>query len=202
MNYVALLLCIGFILFLSQVFFFFICIKWLKSGKIKRDKEFAILDAERAKLIEIQSVLTEEVNQAKKLAGDTLNKLMLIGSEAHAEWEDVTKKINSVLIEVDKHSEIILDANISNLNMRTMALEKVIRDAENINQSMLISIKKAQKILKLFDASVPTEEIFKEIQNEKYSEAKKLLQQGIEASEIVKRLGMSLSEVLLISSYT
>lgn len=202
MNYVALLLCIGFILFLSQVFFFFICIKWLKSGKIKRDKEFAILDAERAKLIEIQSVLTEEVSQAKKLAGETLNKLMLIGSEAHAEWEDVTKKINSVLIEVDKHSEIILDANISNLNMRTMALEKVIRDAENINQNMLVSIKKAQKILKLFDASVPTEEIFKEIQNEKYSEAKKLLQQGIEASEIVKRLGMSLSEVLLISSYT
>ncbi len=202
MNYVALLLCIGFILFLSQVFFFFICIKWLKSGKIKRDKEFAILDAERAKLIEIQSVLTEEVSQAKKLAGETLNKLMLIGSEAHAEWEDVTKKINSVLIEVDKHSEIILEANISNLNMKTMALEKVIRDAENINQNMQVSIKKAQKILKLFDSSVPTEEIFKEIQNEKYSEAKKLLQQGIEASEIVKRLGMSLSEVLLISSYT
>ena len=31
---------------------------------------------------------------------------------------------------------------------------------------MLVSIKK-RKILKLFDASVPTEEIFKEIQNKK-----------------------------------
>lgn len=202
MNYVALLLCIGFVLFLSQVFFFFICIKWLKSGKIKRDKEFAILDAERAKLIEVQATLTEEVTQAKKLAGETLNKLMLIGSEAHAEWEDVTKKINSVLVEVEKHSEAILDVNISNLNMKSMALEKVIREADNINQNLLVSIKKAQKILRLFDSSVPTEEIFKEIQNEKYAEAKNLLRQGIEASEIVKKLGMSMSEVMLLSSYT
>ncbi|WGL58693.1 hypothetical protein QEJ31_09130 [Pigmentibacter sp. JX0631] len=202
MNYVALLLCVGFVLFLSQVFFFFLCIKWLKSGKIKRDKEFAILDAERAKLIEIQAVLTEEVNQAKKLAGETLNKLMLIGSEAHAEWEEVTKKINSVLIEVDRHSEQLLEENISNLNMKTMALEKTIRDADILNQTLLVSIKKAQKILKLFDSSVPTEDILKELQNEKYLEAKKLLQQGTEASEIVKKLGMSLSEVLLISSYT
>lgn len=202
MNYVALLLCIGFVLFLSQVFFFFICIKWLKSGKIKRDKEFAILDAERAKLIEVQATLTEEVTQAKKLAGETLNKLMLIGSEAHAEWEDVTKKINSVLVEVEKHSEAILDVNISNLNMKSMALEKVIREADNINQNLLVSIKKAQKILRLFDSSVPSEEIFKEIQNEKYAEAKNLLRQGIEASEIVKKLGMSMSEVMLLSSYT
>ncbi|WP_397600199.1 hypothetical protein [Silvanigrella sp.] len=201
MNYIALLLCIGFVLFIFQTLFFFLCLKWLKSGKTKRDKEFAILDAERGQLIEIQSALTHEVSQAKKLASETLNKLMVIGSEAHAEWEDVTKKINSVLIEVDKHSEIILEANISNLNMRSMALEKIMKDAEILNEKLLISSKKAHKILKLFDSSVPPEEIFKEIQNEKYLDAKKLLLEGVEASEVVKRLGMSMTEVLLLSSY-
>jgi hypothetical protein len=201
MNYIALLLCIGFVLFLFQIVFFFSCMKWLKSGKIKRDKEFAILDSERAQLIEIQSALSQEVREAKKLASETLNKLMVIGSEAHAEWEDVTKKINSVLVEVDRHSEIILEANISNLSMHSMSLEKIMKDAEIISGNLMISTKKAQKILKLFDTSVPTEEIFKEIQTEKYAEAKKLLLEGIEASVVVKRLGMSMSEVLLLSSY-
>lgn len=201
MNYIALLLCIGFVLFIFQIVFFFSCMKWLKSGKLKRDKEFAILDSERAQLIEIQSALSQEVREAKKLASETLNKLMVIGSEAHAEWEDVTKKINSVLVEVDKHSEIILEANISNLSMRSMALEKIMKDAEILNETLIISTKKAQKILKLFDTSVPTEDIFKEIQTEKYAEAKKLLLEGIEASVVVKKLGMSMGEVLLLSSY-
>ncbi len=201
MNYIALLLCIGFVLFIFQIVFFFSCMKWLKSGKLKRDKEFAILDSERAQLIEIQSALSQEVREAKKLANETLNKLMVIGSEAHAEWEDVTKKINSVLVEVDKHSEIILEANISNLSMRSMALEKIMKDAEILNETLIISTKKAQKILKLFDTSVPNEDIFKEIQTEKYAEAKKLLLEGIEASVVVKKLGMSMGEVLLLSSY-
>lgn len=201
MNYVLLLICIGFVLFVFQVVFFLTCIKWLKSGKLKRDKEFAILDAERAQLIDMQALLSNEVKEAKKLASDTLNKLMVIGSEAHAEWEDVTKKINSVLVEVDKHSEMLLEENLSNLNMKTLALEKIIKDAQILNDNLVSTTKKAQKILRLFDATVPSEDIFKEIQTEKYAEAKKLLQDGIEASDVSRRLGMSMSEVLLLSSY-
>ncbi|RDB37072.1 hypothetical protein [Spirobacillus cienkowskii] len=201
MNYVLLLICIGFVLFVFQVVFFLTCIKWLKSGKLKRDKEFAILDAERAQLIDMQAMLSNEVKEAKKLASDTLNKLMVIGSEAHAEWEDVTKKINSVLVEVDKHSEMLLEENLSNLNMKTLALEKIIKDAQILNENLIASTKKSQKILRLFDATVPPEDIFKEIQTEKYAEAKKLLQDGIEASDVSRRLGMSMSEVLLLSSY-
>jgi hypothetical protein len=201
MNYVLLLICIGFVLFVFQVVFFLTCIKWLKSGKLKRDKEFAILDTERAQLIDMQALLSNEVKEAKKLASDTLNKLMVIGSEAHAEWEDVTKKINSVLVEVDKHSEMLLEENLSNLNMKTLALEKIIKDAQILNDNLVSTTKKAQKILRLFDASVPHEDIFKEIQTEKYAEAKKLLQDGFEASDVSRRLGMSMSEVLLLSSY-
>lgn len=201
MNYIAILICIGIILFIFQIIFFFLSIKWLKSGKLKRDKEFAILDSERTQLIEIQNALTQEVREAKKIADETLNKLLVIGSEAHAEWEDVTKKINSVLLEVDKHSEIILEDNISNLNMRSMALEKTMKDADILNENLISSIKKSQKILKLFDNSLPVDEIFKEIQTEKYAEAKKLLLEGIDASTVVKKLGMSMTEVLLVSSY-
>ena len=110
--------------------------------------------------------------------------------------DEVSENIfNSVIKKIKKIG------NISNLNMRSMALEKIMKDAEILNEKLLISSKKAQKILKLFDSSVPPEEIFKEIQNEKYLDAKKLLLEGVEASEVVKRLGMSMTEVLLLSSY-
>jgi hypothetical protein len=85
--------------------------------------------------------------------------------------------------------------------MKTLALEKIIKDAQILNENLIASTKKSQKILRLFDATVPPEDIFKEIQTEKYAEAKKLLQDGIEASDVSRRLGMSMSEVLLLSSY-
>ncbi|BBH51934.1 hypothetical protein [Fluviispira sanaruensis] len=201
MNSIAIVLCIGFIFLIIQSIFITFCLRWLASGKRKRDKEFAILDAERGQLIEMQSALAREVQDAKKLANETLNKLRIIGSEAHAEWEDVTKKINSVLLEVDKHSGMILEDNLSKLAMRSMSLEKIMKDASQINEKILENTRKAQKILKLFDTNVPNEEIFKEIQSDKYLEAKKLLSDGIDASAVVKKLGLSMSEVLLLSAY-
>ncbi|WP_186649744.1 hypothetical protein [Fluviispira vulneris] len=201
MNSIAIVLCIGFVFLIIQSIFITFCLRWLASGKRKRDKEFAILDAERVQLIEMQSALAKEVQDAKKLANETLNKLRIIGSEAHAEWEDVTKKINSVLLEVDKHSGMILEENLSKLAMRSMSLEKIMKDASQINEKILDNTRKAQKILKLFDTNVPSEEIFKEIQSDKYLEAKKLLSDGIDASAVVKKLGLSMSEVLLLSAY-
>ncbi|KAB8027731.1 hypothetical protein [Fluviispira multicolorata] len=201
MNSIAIVLCIGIFLFIIQSIFIIFCLRWLASGKRKRDKEFAILDSERGQLIEMQSALSQEVQDAKKLANDTLNKLRIIGSEAHAEWEDVTKKINSVLLEVDKHSGIILEDNLSKLAMRSMSVEKIMKDAQLINEKIVENTRKAQKVLKLFDTNVPNEEIFKEIQSEKYFEAKKLLSEGVDASVVVKKLGLSMSEVVLLSAY-
>jgi hypothetical protein len=197
----VILFFIGAGLFLFQVIFFIFCIKWLQRAKLRRDKDFAILDKQRLQLIDIQSALNQEVLQAKDLAHGTLGKLRMIGAEAHAEWEEMTKRINTVLVDVDQRFEAILESSISNLTMSSMALEKTMQDAQLLNDELSSATKKAQKVMRLFDSSTPSEEIFKEIQTEKYAEAKRLLCEGIDATAVVKKLGLSMGEVVLLSSY-
>ena len=201
MNTILIMVCIGVALFIFQSIFFITCVKWLASSKKKRDQEFALLDKERSKLIELQSQLKENVLEAKKLADGTLKKLNIIGAEAHVEWEEMTKKIHEVLIEVDTHSAKLLENNVSKLNLQKMALDKSIQNAEQINEALAIATLKGQKFLKLFDAGLPTEEILKEIQTNKYADAKKMLSDGLDASVISKKLGISMGEIVTLSSF-
>lgn len=201
MNSVLIIAGMGVALFIFQAIFFITCIKWLANSKKKREQEFALLDKERAKLIGLQSQLKEDVSEARKLADETLKKLKLIGAEAHAEWNDMTKKIHEVLVEVDSHSEKLLENNISKLNLQRMSLDKTVQDATHINETLTLATLKGQKFLKLFDAGLPTEDILKELQTNKYSEAKKMLSDGMDASFISKKLGISLGEIVTLSSF-
>jgi hypothetical protein len=201
MNSILVMVCIGVTLFIFQSVFFISCVKWLSNSKKKRDKEFAILDKERAMLIELQSQLKNDITEARQLSDQTLKKLKIIGAEAHAEWDDMTKKINEVLIEVDSHSDKLLENNISKLNIQKMSLEKSIINAKQMNENLTQTCNKAQKFLKLFDTNLPTEEVLKEIQTNKYNDAKRMLADGLDATFVSKKLGLSLGEVVTISSF-
>lgn len=200
MNMMVLVLSIGVVLFVFQAIFFASCAKWLSGQKKKKEQDFKILDKERAKLIELQSQLKAEVLEAKKLSEDNLKKLKILGSEVHAEWDDITKKINDVLIEIDHHSSTMLESNISKLNLQKMSIDKSVQNAYKIEESLGTVVKKAQRILKLFDAVLPTEDVLKELQSNKYMDAKKMLHDGLDASVISKKLGLSMGEVVTLSS--
>jgi hypothetical protein len=202
MNSIVILCGIGVFIFLFQCIFFISCMRWLSQGKRKRDKEFAILDADRAQLISLQGHIKKDIQEAKKLADETLKKLRIIGTEAHAEWEEVTKKINSVLVEVEQHSDVILKKNIEQLNIQKLSLDKSIQESHLVIAKLTEKSSKAQQILGLFDTGLPTDEILKEIQANKYEDAKRMLLQGVEASMVSKKLGISMSEIVLISALT
>lgn len=201
MNTILIQVCMGVVLFVFQAIFFVSCLKWLSGSKKKKDKEFAILDKERAKLIELQNQLKDDMAEAKKLADDTLKKLKLIGAEAHAEWDDMTKKINEVLIEVDSHSEKLLESNISQLNLQRMSLDKSIQNAVHMNDAIQAALLKGHKFLKLFDKDVSPSDVLNELQTTKYADAKKMLCDGVDASSISKKLGLSLGEIVTLSSF-
>jgi hypothetical protein len=80
------MVCIGVALFLFQSIFFISCIKWLSNSKKKRDREFAILDKERAKLIEERKIESEKKRQKliedRKIESDNRKKKLLEDKEA------------------------------------------------------------------------------------------------------------------------
>lgn len=121
-------------------------------------------------LLYLRSILNEKLNLAKKIAIE------------------------------DKIVEQVIENKIAKLSNMRMNVEKVAQNAGRVHENLSYSIEKAQKTLKLFDVDVPIEQVLKEVQTNKYSEAKKLLLQGRDASSVAKDLGMSVSEVVMVSS--
>lgn len=201
MNTVVVLICLGAFLFVLQTIYFMSCSRWLATSKRKCDKEWATFETEKSRLLQLHAQVKKEMIEAKKTSTETLHKLQFLGSEAYAGWADVTKKISDLLAEVDSHSKTALDRHLSQLNLAKMAVEKLTSDARHTHDHLAETNQRAETLLKLFDSGLPTEEILKDLQAQKYTEAKRMLAQGHDASAIAKNLGMSLGEVITLSAF-
>lgn len=184
---------------LLEVAFFLACFRWLSNGKKLREKEFTRLDQERNELIELQEAVSNELAQAKQISADTLAKLRKVGADAHNEWTEMTQKCESLLGEIELKSQELVAEATSKMNKTTMQIEKSTQIAMNTAAELQEATQSAQKLLRFLDESVPSDEIFKELQAEKYAEARRLIFEGAEVSSICRKLGLSQSEVQLLS---
>lgn len=201
MNSVVILITIGASLFLLEALFFVYCFRWLSSGKRLREKEFARLDTERIELLELQAALTHDLQAAKQLSSEAVQKLAHLGAEANAEWNEMANKVESLTSELAQKLEEVSTAQLHQLNKTRLSVDKSLKDSIQINAKLVDTMQSAQRILKFFDQNIPAEQIIKDLQAEKYSEARKLLEQGMDASQIAKKLSMPLSEVSLIAGF-
>ena len=199
LNTSILIICVAAALVGVEILFFAYCFRWLSSGKRLREKQFALLDSERAELLELQASLMHDLKNAKKISEETLSKLNRIGAEAHAEWTDMVERVENVLVEVEGRTHKLLEENLENLHKHRMGLDKSIQDGSQTNARLIETVLGARKLLRLFDKNIPQEEIFKDLQTEKYAQAKQMLSQGVDASTVSKKLSMSQSEVALLS---
>lgn len=186
--------------FALEALFFVYCLRWLSSGKKLREKEFARLDFERNELSQLQNAVAQDLSSAKHLAHETLSKLTRIGADAHAEWTEMTARIDQVMSEIEGQTARLLEEHTALATRNRLALEKVCKEARETNVGLQESLRNSRKLLRFFDKNVPAEQIVKELQTEKYAEAKKLIEQGIDASAIAKKLGLSQSEVSLLAT--
>lgn len=199
MNTIAVVSIFGFIFLLLEAVFFMSCFRWLSSGKKLREREFARLDQERAELMELQQSVSRELSQAKKISEDTLTKLKRIGADAHDEWVEMTHKCDELMKILEKQSSELSENTINNVNRQRMQMEKSIQLANQTANALDESTASAQRVLRFLDENVPSDEILKELQAEKYSEARRLINEGTDLSAICRKLGLSQSEVQLLS---
>jgi len=182
-----------------ETVFFLACFKWLSNGKKLREKEFNRLDQERAELVELQAAVTGELALAKKISEETLAKLRKVGADAHDEWIEMTQRCESLLTDIEAKSKDIVANAVAQMNKSTMQIEKSTQLATNASADLKESTQSAQKLLRFLDESVPSDEIFKELQAEKYAEARRLIYEGAEMNSICRKLGLSQNEVQLLS---
>lgn len=199
MNSTLILTVFAVVFVVLETVFFLACFKWLSNGKKLREREFNRLDQERAELVELQQAVAGELAQAKKISEETLSKLRKVGSDAHDEWLEMTHKCESLLTDIESKSNDIVSEALSKMNKTTMQIEKSTQIANNSCSDLKEATQNAQKLLRFLDESVPSDEIFKELQAEKYAEARRLIYEGAEVTSICRKLGLSQSEVQLLS---
>lgn len=199
MSLLAVVASLGSLFLLLEVLFFLYCFRWLSAGRRQRERELSRLDAERAELLDLQSALATDMREAKRLSEETLGRLSRIGTEAGAEWRDMMERMESLLQEVESRAQETSAKSISEIQRSRLTLEKSLRDALQTQNTLDEKVQTARHLLRFFEKNVQTDEIVKELQAEKYEAARRMLSDGKETSFICKKLGLTHSEVALLS---
>ena len=199
MNTIVVLSIFGFVFLLLEALFFMSCFRWLSNGKRTREREFSNLDQERGELVELQQAVSRELAQAKKISEETLSRLKRVGADAHAEWMEMTQKCEHLMVDLEAKSRELAESSLNQVNRQRMQLEKSVQVATQTSSELLETTNSAKRILRFLDENVPSDEIFKELQAEKYAEARRLIHEGKELGVICRKLGLSQSEVQLLS---
>jgi len=186
--------------FLFQIFSTVAILKLIKVQKNKRDKEFSLIDKERQELQTLSRNVRQDLEDSKNLSKDTLSRLQNLSNQADLEWQNVMQKVAEVLTFLESQSKDVITKQLHEVTQANLKLSKTCRDANELVVSLGDHISKSKKVLQAFDSKNPTDEFLKDIQIEKYEEAKRMIQEGVEASSITKKLGLSLGEVILLSA--
>jgi type I site-specific restriction endonuclease len=202
MNPIFFTIYIGLGLFFLQAIGFSACLKLTRREKNKRDKEFALIDKERLELTKLENILKEDLAQARLMSDTILQKLKDLSNQAEMEWQNIALKVHELVELVDHKSKDILEANIMQASKVNLQLAKTCKTAEHLQEALEESRKNTHKTLRLLDQNVQADDLLKQIQTEKYTEAKELLLKGIEPHVISKKLGISMGELILLSSYS
>ncbi len=184
---------------LMEILFFGYTFRWLSSGKRQREKDFARLDDERRELLQLQSALKNDMTETRKISDETLKKLRLLGTETHQEWIEMRSDLEKSIEQFQTVSEKVMEETVSSITRHKLALEKAIKISVEREKSLAERLCEVNRVLKTIDKSVPVEQILKDIQSEKYGEARDLLNRGVDAPIIARKLGLSLNEVALLS---
>lgn len=111
----------------------------------------------------------------------------------------MSKKCEHLVIEIEDKLREFTDTSVNQINRQKMQLEKAIQVAGQTHNQLSESATDARKILRFLDENVPSDEVLKELQAEKYAEARRLIQDGKDIGAICRKLGLSQSEVQLLS---
>ena len=91
------------------------------------------------------------------------------------------------------------EAPLKELSKRKAGLEALLKKVEREKTVLQTVVARGEKICRFFDERIPYEEVLHEIEDKKYSDARKMLAKGNSPAAIAVELGMSESEVRLVA---
>lgn len=162
----------------------------------------ADMTEERRLLSELRSSVKEELASAELKNKDILNKVSKIAAEAEQEVSSSGSTLADSMQEIFSELNEKFEAPLKELAKRQAAIEAFNKKLNATKESLIKIVTRGEKLVEFFDEKVPYEEVIKEIENSKYENCRQMLAQGASVSDVAIELGISKSEVQLISGFS
>jgi protoporphyrinogen oxidase len=183
----------------SEVIFALLFFYLISRNENKIKVHLQVFEQEREELLELQKAVSQELSEYKTVSEQNMSKLNKLASQVEVYVQDGTQRIEKTFQEIVEASQDKFSAEISKIQKTKLSLERTIQSSQESKASLEIVTQSAKRLLNAIDGTIPTEEILKEIQTEKYASARHLIQSGHKASEVAQKLGLTFTEINLLS---
>ena len=157
------------------------------------------LTEERRLLAELRNAVQEELEAAQAKARTTLEKAMLLATEAEHEVKSGGQTIAQEMEQVVSELTLKFVDPLKDLSRKQATLESLLRRVEEEKARLTKLLIRGEKICRFFDERIPYEDVIAEIEDQKYTDARLLLARGKPPTVVATELGISETEVRLVA---
>lgn len=157
------------------------------------------LTEERRLLNELRENVKNELSQAQIKNREAINKVSYLAAEAEQEVKNSGNSIASTIEEIVTELSIRFDKPLSELAKRQGSVESLIKKLTLERERISKIVARGESLVKFFDEKTSLEDVIKDLETKKYDDCRHLLARGISEDQIALELGMSRSEVRLVS---
>ncbi|MEZ4744215.1 MAG: hypothetical protein R3B45_17480 [Bdellovibrionota bacterium] len=158
------------------------------------------LTEERRLLTELRNSIKEELTSAQERNKETVAKVSHIAAEAEQEMRSGGQSLASGMEEIITELGSKFDKPLKELAKRQASTTVLLKRLDQESNRLQKLINRGERLLKFFDQKTPFNDVLKEIETKRYEDCLSLLSQGMPSEKVATELGMSRSEVELISS--
>jgi hypothetical protein len=156
------------------------------------------ISEERRLLAEQQRTLQDDLQLLQEKGRGIADRISHLAMEVEQEVRAGREAIGSELSKIAGSLQQRFDEPLHEMTSRQRQLETLIKQIDARKDALQRLLARGEKLGKLFSEQANYEQVFQELQERKYSDARALLAKGTPARSIMAELGLSESEAKVI----
>lgn len=187
-------------LILDAVLIYFIYNSYKKT--VHYEQILSDITEERQIITRMQKQINSDFLATETKSKELLSKIEKIAAEIEQEIKQSAHIISSNLDEAVKDLSLQFESPLKELTSKKQAVMSLSKKIDEERTALAALLERAESFAKFFDKGLPYQEVMKDIEQKKYTDARHLLTKGLSVEAVAKKLGMQTSEVRLIAGLT
>jgi hypothetical protein len=157
------------------------------------------LTEERRILTELRDSVRDELELGRRNASQILEKVTHVAAEAEMEVKSGGATIAEQMEGVVKALTSKFDQPLKDLHEKQVYIEGLISRLASEKSAMAHLVKRGEYLTKFFNKNVPLDELIEDMEDKKYTDARRMIAIGHSPTKVASDLGLTVSEVKMVA---